>query len=115
MVDTNVLIKCLGKSLKTDIKFIAICKFKFYDEFNKEIKYTYDQSNNKQILCLGRDKVFLLQSDMNKIIESFTYESLNGIEIDSKNNETFNLWLDSKLIVNTKLKKYVYMLSLEVI
>lgn len=105
MVENSTLIKCLGKSLKTEVKYVSICKFRFYNSMGKEIKYQQD-TTPKQILCLGRDNLFLIKGDMQKIIEKISYESFTGLEIETKNNENFSIWLEpSQLNSNSSIKR----------
>ena len=102
MSDDNVIFKCLGEALSTDIKFIAIVKFKYYNSVGKEIK---KKDPNKQIICLGKERIFLLQGDMQKIIDNFSYENIDGLEIDRKNLELFSIWVDPDGLSNIKAKK----------
>lgn len=109
MSENNSLIKCLGKSLKTEIKFIAICKFRFYDELGKEIRYKSIDQGQKQIICLGRDRMFLIKGDMSKIIERLRYDSFNCIELETRNMDSFSLWVDTSLLddADSKLRRVV--------
>ena len=108
----NSIIKCLGKSLKTELKAIAICRNKFFDKSGVEIKK--EQGTFKQVLCMGLDKIYFLQGDLHHLIEYFEYEEIEGIEIDNKNQENFNLWLSiptigsrhkiKRILINAKFR-----------
>lgn len=98
---TNIITTCLGKALKTEIKFIAMSKFKFFADNSKDLKYKFD-NNTKQIVCLGKDSLFLLEGDLKNIVEKICYEYILAIEID-KNSETFSIIIDNYKIRNTKL------------
>lgn len=99
------MFKCLGKSLKTEVKFIAIVKLKFMDSLGKEIKNVFPSGITKHLICFGKESISLLQGDMQQIIEKFTYEAIVGIEIDNKNLEVVSLWVQPSLMVNIKAKK----------
>lgn len=91
MTEIDTLTKCLGKSLKTEIKFIAIVKTKFFSETLKEIKPGGKRDHKNEILCLGRDNAYILENDMSKIIEIFSYEALRAVELDAKSQDMFYL------------------------
>lgn len=101
------LFKCLGEALNTEVKFVAISKFKYYDVTGKEIKNVIKnlQGISKHIICLGRESIYILQGDMQRIVEKFEYEMIEGLEIDQKNFDVFSLWLDPKNMNNVKAKK----------
>lgn len=100
------LFDSLGKSLNTEIKFVSIAKFRYFDELGKEIKTERSVGAVvKNIICLGKDSCYILQGDLQKIIEEFYYENIEGIEIDQKNLDIFSIWVNPKYLKNIKAKK----------
>lgn len=104
MTELDTLTKCLGKSLKTEIKFIAIVKTRFWSEMLKEILPGGKRESRHEILCLGRDNAYILEHDMSKIIEIFSYEALRAIELDSRLQDMFYLYLNPEKL-STKSAK----------
>ena len=55
--NSNVIIKCLGKALKTPIKFIFTADIKFYNILKKII---YGENKTTSFICLGKKFIFFL-------------------------------------------------------
>ena len=107
MGDNNVIIKCLGKALKTSIKYVVAANVKFFEQFNKEITSKVTKQNNNlntsvtMFICLGKKFIFFIKDDMKKIYECISYKNLISYEYDKKSSET--------LILNTQnIKKLDY-------
>lgn len=96
-VQNNAIISCLGKTLKTEIKFIAIISFKYINSNTNKETFPYGKdknvTTNKRVLTLGKNNIFILDQNMDKIIEEFTYDSLACVELDRKNPESCALYL----------------------
>ena len=95
---SNVIIKCLGKALKTTIKYICSGNVKFYDSSGKDITTKITQEKVSDVrrpcsvfICLGQKFIFLLKSDMRKIYETLSYENLLPLELDKKNQDLLYL------------------------
>ena len=104
---SNVIIKCLGKALKTSIKYVVAANVKFFEQFNKEITSKVTKQNNNlntsvtMFICLGKKFIFFIKDDMKKIYECISYKNLISYEYDKKSSET--------LILNTQnIKKLDY-------
>lgn len=107
--NNNILLKCLSKSLKTEIKSISVCRVKFFDLSGNDKKYIKEKFNFvKQIICLGVEKFYVLQGNLNMLIEIFNYEDIDGLEIDNKNPECFTIWFKtSGPFSKNKIKRIV--------
>lgn len=100
----NSIINCLGKSLKTEIKSIAISKVTILDVSNIEIL----KQKSKQVICLGVKRLFILQGDLKRLLEYIDYEEIEGLEIDNKNYEIFTIWLKGPSIGSRhKIKRII--------
>lgn len=121
--DKNIIGICISKSLKSEVRYVAVVSIRFYNSNNNEINpanskndnkkenesYGITKNSNEKILCLCKDKVFILTDKMENILESFSYEAIRSLELDVK-NELFSMYLVSntlkskaiKLLVNSK-------------
>jgi hypothetical protein len=111
--EIDIINKSLGKSLKTDIKYVVIVSIRFYKIDNKEGFPTlpngttsstgtqFDKSTWKKILFISKEKIYILSEDMSRIIEQFRYENIKEIELDNKNSELATIYLRDQL-KNTK-------------
>lgn len=97
MSSNDILVKCLSKSIKTEIKSISVCKVKFIDSSGKELSKKNTIKGMKQVLCLGVEKFYVLQGDLQELIEYLSYQEIEGIELDIKNNDCFIIWLKGPL------------------
>ena len=110
---SNVIIKCLGKALKTTIKYICSGNVKFYDSSGKDITTKITQEKVSDVrrpcsvfICLGQKFIFLLKSDMRKIYETLSYENLLPLELDKKNQDLLYLPIKaSKRMKNPEIAK----------
>jgi hypothetical protein len=108
---SNSIIRCLSKTLNSEIKFITIVSIKYIysdNEMNKKIHVTGEVINNDKILCLSEEKVFILDEQMRKLEETFKYEAISHIKKEAK-PECFLLFLKpgSKL-KNPSISKFLF-------
>ena len=90
--NSNVIIKCLGKALKTPIKFIFTADIKFYALLNKII---FGENKTTSLICLGKKFIFFLREDMKQIYEVISYENIKSIESDKKSIYILHLIIKS--------------------
>ena len=89
MGDNNVIIKCLGKALKTSIKYVVAANIKFFDKFNKEITSKVTKQNNfnasvTMFICLGKKFIFFIKDDMKKYMNVFHIKILFHMNVIKK-------------------------------
>lgn len=101
----NKIIDCLGKSLKSEIKSISICKVKYFDSKGNELKVA--DSNKKKILCISKDRTYILNEDLKHLQEYFFHNDIDGVEIDNKNIEIFVIWLIRRAFSSQKIHRVV--------
>ena len=97
--NSNVIIKCLGKALKTPIKFIFTADIKFYSLLNKII---FGENKTTSLICLGKKFIFFLREDMKQIYEVISYENIKSIESDKKSIYILHLIIKSSDNMNYK-------------
>lgn len=96
MEEDNILTECLGKALKTEIKFVTLVYPTFFTSLNKQIRLE-SIPNTHMMLCLGKECIFFVDNDKKIIIEQFCYSSLYYMEISQKNKKLFNIYLNVPL------------------
>jgi hypothetical protein len=99
---SNILTKNLSNALDSEVKFISFTSLKFFNRHNREIKLTDKRDKGsldtgKFVLLLGTQKIVIMQDDMKKIIETFSYEHIHSVDIDQKAKETFSIFLRGEL------------------
>jgi hypothetical protein len=95
MDSDNQLLNSLTNTLNCQIKYLALANSSFYNDKNSLIQ------KDNCIICLGTQKVFFLQDDLNKEILTVDYKLLRSIEEIKKND--FNLYIITNNI--SKLKE----------
>jgi len=84
------LIKALGKSLDTEIKFVTIAITREELKDNKKVKTK--KSNEKTIIIvLGKEKIYILLEDFKEVKIEFDYLKIKAIYLDKKNPNV--LWI----------------------
>lgn len=109
-MDGNVIVKCLGKTLKNEIKFVSIVEMKCFNAENKDIESQGASQSGagikKKILCLGTEKVFILHETMEKRFDTIPYELISHLELDKKSKEGFFVHIKlNSIMKNTNILK----------
>ena len=122
--NSNVIIKCLGKALKSSIKYVAAAGVKFFEKFNKDItQKVISEDNNKSnkyisqtsanlFICLGKKLIFFIKNDMKVIHLTISYRNIISYEYDKKNSDILILHISPsremknqniiKIVINSK-------------
>lgn len=108
----NIIFKCLGKTLRTEIKYLANVKLICLNENNKPVDKESRESGSLQkrpkVLCLAVDKVIILNQSMENFFDKIPYEVLSHIEIDKKSKDNFSLFIKpNTLMIHSKATKII--------
>lgn len=101
MNEHNLLIKSLGKSIKTEIKHVSTCKIKFFNTNQKEIKYNFKNASYKnEFFSLAKESIYILNDSLDEVIEVISYKEIEGLELDPKYNDWFYMYITTESHIN---------------
>ncbi len=106
MENDNIILKCLGKTLKTSVKFADKIRTTFYNDLGKDIDGPHSYGRTTRVIAICTEKIFILDAGLQKIYEKIPYDVLSHIEVLKKPKDQFNLYLQpNELILNPSIIK----------
>lgn len=108
---SNSIIRCLSKTLNSEIKFITIVSIKYISsdsEIHKKPHVTGEVINNDKIFCLGEEKVFILDDQMRRLEESFKYEAISHIKKEAKQECFLLIFKQGTKLKNPMTSKFLF-------
>jgi hypothetical protein len=87
--ERDLVIKALGKSLDTEIKFITLAMTK-----SKPTNSKAKSVDKKIIICFGRSKIFILLESLESVKAEFEYSTIKKIVLDKNLRNYLRIYLD---------------------